>query len=84
MSIQDRVRETFAGGDAESLLQVDDRLELLGVAAGLFVVLVGLGTLVGMPWAHYDSLAITLGRIVGTLGTIAVGLGIVWLTRTAQ
>ncbi|PSP75132.1 hypothetical protein BRC81_16215 [Halobacteriales archaeon QS_1_68_20] len=66
------------------MLRADDRLELIGVLAGVFVVLVGLGTLVGMPWAHHSSIAITLGRVVGTLGTIAVGLGIVWLTRTAQ
>ena len=82
MSIQDRVRETFGEGTSKNWLTIQDRLELFGVLAGAFVVLVGLGTLVGMPWTQYDSLAITIGRIIGTLGTIAVGLGIIWLVKT--
>lgn len=78
MSIEERVRKTF-DGDYGGWLEFDDRLELVGIAAGLFVALVGLGTLVGMPWTHQPSTTVAVGRIAGAVGTVAVGLGIVWL-----
>lgn len=56
-----------------------DRLEVIGVIAGGFLVLVGLGTLVGMPWQHNDSAVVAAGQIFGSLATVAVGVWLAWL-----
>ncbi|PSQ04759.1 hypothetical protein BRC92_03570 [Halobacteriales archaeon QS_4_69_31] len=59
----------------------DDRIEPIGVAVGVLLVLVGLGTVAGFPWATKgDALASAL-QVVGALLTVAIGAGLVWLSR---
>ncbi|MFC7044342.1 hypothetical protein ACFQH6_01995 [Halobacteriaceae archaeon GCM10025711] len=61
----------------------DDRLGLLGTLAGAFLVLAGLGTLVGMPWQYSGGGAgVAVGQILGAIATVAVGAGLVWLVRS--
>lgn len=59
----------------------DDRLEPIGIAAGGFLVLVGLGTIAGFPWATKISMAAAVIQVLGALATIALGAGLVWLSR---
>jgi hypothetical protein len=59
----------------------DDRLEPVGVGVGVLLVLVGLTTVAGMPWTTKATMAAAAVQIVGALGTVAVGAGLVWLSR---
>lgn len=59
-----------------------DRLEPLGVAAGAFLVVMSLLTVVGMPWTTNGSIAVSILQLLGILGTVAIGVGLVWLVRT--
>jgi hypothetical protein len=59
-----------------------DRLEPLGTALGVLLVLIGLATVVGTPWAYQSGVVlVTLGPLLGAVGAIAVGAGLVWLVR---
>lgn len=69
-------------GLRDSLPTFEDDLELWGVLAGAFLVLVGLGTLVGMPWRYNTGILVSIAQLIGILATIAVGAGLVWLART--
>ncbi|QSG07604.1 putative membrane protein [Halapricum desulfuricans] len=60
---------------------MSDRLELFGTLAGALLVLIGLGTIAGMPWQTNGSLAASVLQLLGVLATIAVGAGLVWLVR---
>lgn len=62
-------------------VEFDDRLELFGLAAGVFLVLVGLATIAGTPWTHKASIGAAALQVVGALGTAAVGAGLLWLTQ---
>ena len=59
-----------------------DRLDVVGVLVGAFVALVGLGTLVGMPWQYGGGGLVTVLQIFGALAAVAVGVGLAWLTHT--
>lgn len=59
----------------------DDAFEPLGTAVGGLLVLIGLGTIVGMPWATNGDLAASIVQMVGILATIGIGAGLVWLSR---
>lgn len=61
-----------------------DTLGAVGIAAGLFVVLVGLGTLAGTPWQYANSGVVTVSKIVGSLAAIAVGGGLAWFLYTTE
>jgi hypothetical protein len=63
------------------MLGFSDRLELLGLLMGAFLVLAGIGTIVGMPW---ETLGGTVGGLKALGGLIAVGIGagLGWLSRT--
>lgn len=63
-------------------VEFEDRLELFGLATGVLLVLVGLGTVAGMPWTHKASIGAAAFQVLGALATVAVGAGLVWLTRT--
>lgn len=80
------VAVTVGGMDglSDRLPEFEDPLEPLGILAGGFLVLVGLATLVGMPWSYNNNLLAAVGQILGTLGTIAVGAGLVWLAQTRR
>jgi hypothetical protein len=53
----------------------DDTLELLGLLGGGFVVVVALGTLIGVPWSTARTGGVGLVQTVGVLLTLLVGLG---------
>jgi len=59
-----------------------DTLDVYGVLVGAFVALVGIGTLVGMPWQYSGSTAVTVLQILGSLAAVALGVGLAWLTHT--
>ncbi len=63
------------------MLGFGDRLELLGLLTGALLVLVGLGTIAGTPWATLGG-AVGGLKIVGGLLAIGVGVGLGWLSRT--
>jgi len=63
------------------LKQPSDRLELFGTLAGVLLVLMGLGTVAGMPWQTNGDMAVSVLELLGVLGTIGIGVGLVWLTR---
>ena len=52
----------------------EDRLELFGLLGGAFVVIVGLGTLIGAPWSAAESGGAGLLRTLGVLLTLLVGI----------
>ena len=60
-----------------------DKLEPLGVGVGVFLVLVGLGTIAGMPWAVKDLLA-AIVQIVGALATIGLGAVLAYVSWTGR
>lgn len=62
----------------------DDPLLPLGVLVGAFLVVAGLGTLITRPWIYHGSTAVTVLRIVGTIGTIAVGVGFIYVAWGAE
>jgi hypothetical protein len=59
----------------------EDSLDLYGVLVGAFVALVGLGTLVGMPWQYSNSVTVTVLQVAGALATVGVGVGLAWLAH---
>lgn len=63
-------------------VEFDDRLEVAGLAAGVFLVAVGLATVAGTPWTHKASIGASVLQVLGALGTAAIGAGLVWLTAT--
>ncbi|MFB6201784.1 MAG: hypothetical protein ABEI98_07220 [Halorhabdus sp.] len=62
----------------------EDKLEPVGIAAGVLLVLVGLATVAGQPWATKGSLPVALVQVVAALATAAIGAGLVWLSRTTN
>ena len=63
-----------------SLIQVRDTLEPLGIAAGLLLVLMALGTVVGTPWTTNSSILATVVQLVGVVAMLAVGIGLARLS----
>mgnify|MGYP000689980799 FL=1 len=61
-------------------IQFEDSLEPLGMLTGVLLVLIGLGTLVGQPWATADSTIAVVLQLVGVVVTVALGAGLVWLS----
>lgn len=59
----------------------EDTLEPLGVATGVFLVLVGLAVVAGLPWTVKPLTAAVIA-IVGAIGTIGVGVGLAYLSWT--
>lgn len=59
----------------------EDTLETIGVAAGVFVGLVALGTLLGQPWRTSDNPIALLLQLLGILATVGVAVFLVWISR---
>jgi len=60
-----------------------DKLEVLGLLVGAFLVLVGLGTLSGLPWQTAASTMAGVTQVLGAIIAIGVGVGLALLTRTS-
>lgn len=58
---------------------VDDPLVPIGIVVGLFLVVAGIGTLITAPWQYHGSQFVTVLRILGTLGTIMIGIGLIYI-----
>ena len=57
-----------------------DRLDLVSIPVGLFVLVVGLGTLLGQPWQYAAGGAPQMVlQLLGALAAVAIGVGLVWL-----
>lgn len=65
---------TIAAGD-------DTVLKPLGIVTGVFLILAGLGTVLGAPWATNNNAVLTGLQLLGVLGTIGIGAALVWLLR---
>jgi protein-S-isoprenylcysteine O-methyltransferase Ste14 len=59
----------------------EDTLKPLGIAVGAFLILGALGTLLGAPWATAASTPAAVVQLVGIALVVAVGAGLVWLSR---
>ena len=62
------------------VLDFKDTLEPLGIAVGALLILVGLGTLVGQPWATSNSAGATLLQLLGVAVLFVLGAGLAWLS----
>jgi protein-S-isoprenylcysteine O-methyltransferase Ste14 len=60
----------------------DDRLEPVGIAVGVLLVLIGVGTVAGTPWTVKGDAAASALQILGVLLTVGIGVLLVWLSRT--
>lgn len=60
-----------------------DKLEVMGLLVGAFLVLVGLGTISGTPWVTADSAAAGYTQVLGAVIAIGIGVALAWLTRTS-
>ena len=67
-----------------SLFEYEDTLEVMGILLGAFVVLVGLGSLAGMPWTTTENTTAAAIQTVGILVTIVVGLVILAVTYSGK
>lgn len=65
---------------SDSALGLDDTLEALGLATAAFLVVVGLATLVGMPWTT-GGLLPGLTQSLGAVFAVVVGAAIAWIAR---
>ncbi|WP_435159306.1 hypothetical protein [Haladaptatus sp. DFWS20] len=62
---------------------VSDPLEPLGIAMGVLLVLIGIATLIGTPWADKSGSALVmLGQILGALSAVGIGAALAWVSRT--
>lgn len=62
-------------------VSLDEPLEPLGILVGLLLIAAGVGTLATAPWTYSGSTTVTVLRIAGTVATIAIGVGLLWLVR---
>lgn len=65
-----------------NLLEVGDRLEVLGIALGAFLILGSLGSLAGMPWQTNPDLGAVAFQVLGIALTVGLGAAILWIVRT--
>jgi uncharacterized membrane protein len=61
-----------------------DKLEPLGVLAGVFLVLVALGTVVGMPWETNNDALASILQLVGVVAMIGIGIGLARLSYVGE
>lgn len=62
----------------------DDTLEPLGIGAGVFLVLVSLGTIAGAPWATNPNMLAVVISLFGVLATAVLGAGLAYLSWTGE
>lgn len=65
-------------------IQFEDTLEPLGIVTGVLLVLVGLGTLIGQPWATANSTVALVLQFVGIAVTVALGAVLVRLSYVSN
>lgn len=65
------------------MMEVEDRLQPLGVAVGVVLVVGSLGTLLGAPWASGGAV-VTLLQLLGVALGVALGAGLALLSYGAE
>ncbi|MFB6109336.1 MAG: hypothetical protein ABEJ60_00475 [Halodesulfurarchaeum sp.] len=59
-----------------------DRLTAVGAFVGLFVLVSGLGTLLGRPWQYAPGGVLLMGlQILGALAAVGIGLSLLTVDR---
>lgn len=61
-------------------LDFEDRLEPVGIAVGALLVLIGVATVLGMPWG-VKPIGPALVQVVAALATAGIGAGLLYLSR---
>ncbi len=64
-----------------SRLNFGDKLEVLGILLGAFVIITALGTLAGLPWSTAEGALPALVQVIGILATIGVGVVLILIAR---
>ena len=64
----------------DTTIDFEDNLAILGVLVGGFVVVVGLGTLLGQPWTTTESTSAVVVQLVGIVTMVAIGLLLIIIT----
>jgi L-asparagine transporter-like permease len=62
----------------------EDRLEWLGIFAGAFVILVGIGSLSGLPWTTTENTIAAVIQVIGIFGFISVGVILILFAYTGD
>jgi len=57
----------------------EDKLSVLSVSAGVFLVLVALGSAVSRTWQYAFNTTAAALQILGLIALILLGAGLVWL-----
>jgi len=58
-----------------------DKLEVMGILAGTFVIIMALSTLVGLPWTTTEFTGPAVVQVIGILLTLGLGAVIIVFTR---
>ncbi|MEF8781604.1 MAG: hypothetical protein V5A39_10275 [Haloarculaceae archaeon] len=66
------------------VIEFADRLEPVGILAGAFLVVVGIGTVVGMPWQTSNDLVASVIQLVGVVAMLAIGIGLARLSYVRE
>ncbi len=62
----------------------DDPLTPIGILVGAFLIVAAIGTFATAPWQYHGSTAVTVLRLVGTVGMLAVGVGLIYVAWGAR
>lgn len=62
----------------------EDKLELLGLLAGGFVILAAVGTMLELPWTTNEETAAVIVQMIGVFLSIAVGLILIQFTYSGD
>jgi hypothetical protein len=62
----------------------DDITEPLGIGVGALLVLMGLGTVAGAPWATNGSLGVSALQLIGVVAMMLVGAGLAYVSWTGR
>jgi hypothetical protein len=65
-------------------ISFEDKLEPLGILTGVLLVLIGLGTLIGQPWATANSSVALVLQGIGIVVTLAIGVALVRLSYVSN
>lgn len=70
--------------DMDTQIEYEDTLEPLGIAVGAILVLMGLGTVLGMPWQTNPNGLAVAGQLLGVLLMMALGAVLIKLSYTGD
>ncbi|MFB6132031.1 MAG: hypothetical protein ABEJ44_01340 [Halanaeroarchaeum sp.] len=65
-------------------LPIHDRLDAIGTVVGAFVLLLALEGVVTRPWRYTGGGSIMVLQIVGILATVAIGVGLIYLSHFVE